>query len=70
MMDANILKLLIKNPMSIFVILTLVYGYLYYEQNQRLQQMLLEVGGLRVEAAKMHNLIKLSVDLAEAKCTH
>ena len=44
------IDLLIKNPMSVFIILSVGFGYLYYEQNQDLQGLLTEVGGLRADS--------------------
>ena len=64
----NVFNTLVKNPMSVFIILSAIFGYLYYEQNQRLQAMLTEVGMLRAELSKMHEIIKLKVELAESKC--
>ena len=64
----KILEILVKNPMSVFIVLSCVFGWLYYEQNVKLQSMLTEVGGLRAEQKKMHEIIKLKVEIAESKC--
>jgi len=65
---AKIIDIVVKQPWAIFVVLSGVYGYLYYEQNQDMQVLLSEVGGLRVEQTKMHEIIKLKVELAEERC--
>ena len=64
----KLIDLLIKNPLSVFIILSVGFGYLYYDQNQTLQSHLEELGGLRVEQVKMNDIIKLQVQLAEARC--
>ena len=60
--------LLASKPWAIFIVLTLVYGYLYFEQNQTLQSNNLEIGGLRAEMKKMNEIIILKVQLAQKEC--
>jgi|TARA_R110000851_G_scaffold230898_10_gene383772 hypothetical protein len=64
----DIIELLVKKPMVVFVILSALFGYGYYEQNQELQTMSVEIGGLRVEQTKMHEIIQLKIELAELSC--
>ena len=64
----KIFNALVENPMSVFIILSMAFGYLYWEQNGRLQNMLTEVGALRAEQQKMNEIIKLKVYIAEQKC--
>lgn len=64
----KVVEMLTKNPMSVFMLLSVAFGYLYWEQNTRLQDMLTEVGMLRAEQVKMNEIIKLKVELAESKC--
>lgn len=64
----NLVDLLTKKPWAIFIVMSLGYGYAYYEQNKVLQKLNLEVGGLRVEQIKMNEIIKLKVLLAEQGC--
>jgi len=59
--------ILIQKPWTIFVFLTLVYGYLYWDQTDKLQGLLTEVGGLRVEQQKMNEIIKLKVQIIKLK---
>jgi len=64
----NLVNLLIKTPWAIFIIFTLVFGYLYFEQNEELKDLSLEIGSLRAEQLKMNEIIKLKVQLAESQC--
>jgi len=59
-----IIELLVKKPLSVFIILSALFGYGYYEQNQELQTMNLEIGGLRAEQTKMNEIIVLKVQVA------
>jgi len=65
---AKIIDIVVKQPWAIFVVLSGVYGYLYYEQNQDMQLLLSEVGGLRAEQTKMNEIIQLKVELVKAGC--
>lgn len=62
------LEIISKNPLVAFVVLSAVFGYAYWEQNKDLNELTLEVGGLRVEQAKMNEIIKLKVELATQQC--
>jgi len=64
----DLTALLASKPWAIFIVLTLVYGYLYFEQNQTLQSNNLEIGGLRAEMKKMNEIIILKVQLAQKEC--
>lgn len=65
----KLLEILIKNPMAIYIVLTGVFGWLYYTQNAELRQMTGEVSGLRVEISKMNEIIALKVKLACEECS-
>lgn len=62
------LEYLYKNPVAVFIILSAVFGYLYFEQNKELNKLSLEVGGLRTEQIKMNEIILLKTQLAEMSC--
>lgn len=64
----KLVEILTNKPWAIFVVLTLVYGYGYYEQNKTLQSVNLELGGLRAEQSKMNEIIKLKVQLVKEQC--
>lgn len=66
--SAKVIDLLIKNPMSVFIILSVAFGYLYWEKDQKHDEVLTELGGLRAEQQKMSEIIKLQVQLAKAEC--
>lgn len=62
------IEYLYKNPMAVFIVLSCVFGYLYFEQNNELRELATEVGGLRSEQEKMHEIIMLKTKLAETEC--
>ena len=64
----ELVQLITDRPWSIFVVFTLLFGYAYWDQNQTINEMSLEVGGLRAEVGKMNEIIKLKVELAEREC--
>ena len=66
---SNLVSIMVEKPWAIFIILTLTFGYLYFEQNQELKELSTEVGGLRTEQIKMNEIIKLKVELVKAQCT-
>lgn len=66
---------LYNNPLSIFIILSGVFGYFSYEQLKDKEELMhvysnqaAELEGLRVEIQKMNEIIKLKVEIAERKC--
>ncbi len=64
----GLVQTIAKYPWTIFVVFTLVFGYLYFDQNKQINEMNYEMGGLRTEMTKMNEIIKLKVQLAEAEC--
>ena len=80
----DLIELISHKPWIIFVVLTLAFGYAYYdqntniatqqatyveelgEQNVKIQELSLEVGGLRTGLENMNEIIILKVALAEA----
>jgi hypothetical protein len=54
----ELIKLLQEKPMTVFIVLSCLFGYGYYEQSKQINTLLLEVGGLRVQVELMHNIIK------------
>ena len=55
----ELIKFLSEKPMAIFIVLSCLFGYGYYEQGKKMDDLLLEVGGLRATTAAMHEIIKL-----------
>lgn len=64
----ELLEFLYKNPISVFVLLSVVFGYLYFQQNEEINKLSLEVGGLRVEQQKMNEIIFLKTKIIEMEC--
>jgi hypothetical protein len=69
----SLIDLLSKKPWVIFIVTTLAFGYAMYNQNIELGEghieinnLSLEVGGLRKEVEKMNEIIVLKVALAKA----
>ena len=67
-MGKDLIELIANRPWIIFIIFTLAFGYGYYEQNEDLHALNLEVGGLRTEMKNMNEIILLKVKLAEKEC--
>jgi hypothetical protein len=79
---AKILDAWIKNPLVIYIILPVALGYYAYESETNNKELLERVGvlqatasgleatieGLHIEQGKMHEILKLNVELAEARC--
>ncbi len=72
---SDLVKTIAKYPWTIFVVFTLVFGYLYFDQNVTIQDMNVKMGdlkaetaGLQAEMSKMNEIIKLKVQLAEKEC--
>ena len=61
-------EFLYKNPVAVFVLLSIVFGYLYFMQNEEINKLSLEVGGLRTEQQKMHEIIILKTKIVELTC--
>ncbi len=64
----ELVEFLYKNPVSVFVLLSIVFGYLYFQQNEEITRLSLEVGGLRVEQQKMNEIIFLKTKIIEMTC--
>ena len=64
----DLIELISLKPWIIFIVFTLAFGYGYYEQNEQLHVLNLEVGGLRTEMKNMNEIIKLKVELAAREC--
>jgi hypothetical protein len=64
----ELVELISKKPWVIFVVFTLAFGYGYYSQNSTINELSLEVGGLRSEMKSMNEIIKLKVELAAREC--
>lgn len=64
----DFVEFLYKNPASIFVLLSIVYGYLYFDLNSEFNVLSLEVGGLRTEQLKMNEIIRLKTQIIELSC--
>lgn len=72
---SSIFNTIVDKPMSLFLALAMFFGFMYWTQNSRIQELLKEAGelsaeihGLRVEQQKMHEIIILKVRLAEKEC--
>lgn len=65
----KLIDLLQKRPMTVFVVLSIAFGYAYWVRTARYQALLIEVGGLRKETQNMTEIIRLKVE-KECKCTH
>ena len=64
----ELVELIAQKPWVIFVVFTLAFGYAYYDQNNELHDLGIEVGGLRTEMKNMNEIIKLKVELAAKEC--
>jgi hypothetical protein len=71
----ELVELMANRPWIIFIVLTLAFGYAYYDQNEdideqygQINMLSLEVGGLRKEVEKMNEIIILKVALAAKEC--
>lgn len=64
----ELVELIALKPWVIFIVFTLAFGYAYYDQNNELHDLGIEVGGLRTEIKNMNEIIKLKVELAEREC--
>ena len=64
----DLVEFLYKNPVAIFVLLSIVFGYLYFIQNEEINKLSLEVGGLRTEQQKMNEIIILKTRIVELSC--
>lgn len=64
----DLVELISNKPWVIFVVFTLAFGYVVYDQNTQIHEMGVEVGGLRAEMKNMNEIIKLKVALAEKEC--
>ena len=64
----ELIELISQKPWVIFIVFTLAFGYGYYNQNEQLHVLNLEVGGLRTEMKNMNEIILLKVKLAEKEC--
>lgn len=62
------LEFLYKNPFAVFIILTAVFAFLYFQQNRELNALSIELGGLRVEQQKMNEIIILKTRIIEMSC--
>lgn len=58
----------VNKPMAIFLLLAIVFGYAYWDQNQSYTEVLAEVATLRTEVEKTNEIIKLKVKIAEQMC--
>ena len=64
----ELVQLISDKPWVIFVVFTLVFGFGYYTQNDEINALSLEVGGLRSEMKNMNEIIRLNVELAARNC--
>jgi hypothetical protein len=64
----QIMKLLVEKPMAVFIVLSCLFGYGYWMQSKDMDSLQIEVGGLRVETAKLHELMTVEIELATSKC--
>jgi len=64
----DLVEFLYKNPLAVFVLLSIVFGYLYFIQNTEINKLSLEVGGLRTEQQKMNEIILLKTKIIELSC--
>jgi hypothetical protein len=47
----ELVKFLDENPKSVFIVLTVLFGYGYYDQSMKMDVLLFKVGGLEATAA-------------------
>ena len=64
----QLIKLLADRPWTIFIVLSLGYGYAYYDQTNLLLKLEREIGGLHAEMKTMNTVIKLKAELAAREC--
>ena len=64
----ELVELIANRTWIIFIVFPLAFGYGYYDQNEQLNTLNLEVGGLRTEMKNMNEIILLKVKLAEKEC--
>lgn len=64
----GIIELISNKPWVIFIVLSLGFGYAYWDQSSNMQKLQREIGGLHAEMQKMHEIIKLKVELAQKEC--
>ena len=63
-----IFQTIVNKPMAIFLLLSIAFGYAYWEQNKSYTDVIAEVSGLRAEIKKMNEIIILKVELAKLNC--
>lgn len=64
----KLVELISKKPWIIFVVLTLVFGGGLWIQNEKVNDLSLEVGGLRASQVRMGEIIKDKVRIVELEC--
>lgn len=66
----KLIDMLRERPMTVFIILTCLFGYGYFEQSLKQEKLLLEVGGLRAQMATMQTIIELNKQIECKEAEH